>query len=374
VRHVAELCIIDMIEQDASVRRLTVAHADPSKAAACQALAKLSLEPRHMITGQALATGQTQLFDHIDAELLQRSARDEEHLRILRELNPSSALVVPLSAGEQLLGAMVMISSRSHRFKARHVSLATKLASRAALAIQNARLYAAEKRAIQTRDEVLGVVAHDVRSPLHSIRLAAQLLTRQLPAHTDPRCHDYLLNIERAANRADRLIQDLLDITRMEAGALTLTRDVVPTKSAITEAMSSLRLLASQASIELRLEAAEELPPLWADHDRLLQVLENLIGNAIKFTPEGGRIAVAATRARDEVQFSIADTGPGIPEQDLAHVFDRFWQAETASRRGGVGLGLQICKGIVEAHGGRIWVESSVGRGSTFSFTIPIHA
>jgi signal transduction histidine kinase len=156
----------------------------------------------------------------------------------------------------------------------------------------------------------------------------------------------------------------------MEAGALTLARAVMATKPLVVGALSSLQVYASEASIQLRLETDEPLPEIWADQDRLLQVLENLIGNAIKFTPQGGTITIAATRVPGAVQFSVEDTGAGIPEHSLPYVFERFWQAEGASRRG-AGLGLPICKCIIEAHGGRIWAESTLGSGANFFFTIP---
>jgi GAF domain-containing protein len=191
-RHAAQICVIDMIEEGAIVRSLTVAHADPTKAAACRALAKLSLDPRHTLAALALETRQPQLFDDISPEFLATNAQDEEHLRLLREIDPRSALVVPLLSGDRVLGALVLASSRPHQFGARDIGLATELARRAALAIENARLYEAEKRATRARDEVLGIVAHDVRSPLHVILLAAQMLERRLAKVGDATCQEYV--------------------------------------------------------------------------------------------------------------------------------------------------------------------------------------
>lgn len=371
VRHVADMCIVDMIHDDAPLLRLTVAHADPAKAAACERLAKLSLDPRHTLAASALATRQPQLFDDISSDLIESKARDDEHLQVIRELAPKSALVVPLLSGESVLGALTLVSSRPHRFGARDISLVTALASRAALALENARLYEAERRATRTRDEVLGIVAHDVRAPLHAIALASVMLERKLPKSADVKCQESLKTIMWSVARAEHLIRDLLDVSRMDAGALTLVRSAVATKSVVVDVVAALRALAAEESIEVRLETAEELPTIWADQGRLMQVLENLIGNATKFTPKGGCITVTVTPdSREFVRFSVADTGAGIPEQDLPHVFDRFWQAEAGSREG-AGLGLPICKGIVETHGGRIWVESTLGRGSRFSFTMP---
>lgn len=372
--HIADMCIVDMIDEDAPILRLTVAHADPTKAAACERLAKLSLARRHTLGALAIETKQPQLIDDITPEFMAANAQDEEHLQVVRELASRSGLAVPLLVGDRVLGALILTSSRPHRFQPRDIGLVSELARRAALAIENARLHEAEKRATRARDEVLGIVAHDVRSPLHVILLAAQMLERKLPDSSDVKCREYVKDIKRSVARGERLIRDLLDVSRMEAGASILARSVVATKSVVVDVSVSLRLLAAEASIDVRLEIDEQLPAIWADQDRLMQVLENLIGNAIKFTPRGGCITVAATQIPGEfVRFSVADTGVGIPEQNLPHVFDRFWQAETGSRSG-AGLGLPICKGIIEEHDGRIWVESKLGRGTKFSFTIPTMA
>ena len=167
-----------------------------------------------------------------------------------------------------------------------------------------------------------------------------------------------------------RLIQDLLDVTRVEAGDVVVERSRVPVSQLICDAVE-VRIGAAAASVDLRLEVARDVPDVWADRDRLLQVFDNLVGNALKFTPPGGHIRVgAAALNEDEVQFWVADTGVGIAAEDLPHVFDRFWQAHKGERRG-TGLGLTIVNGIIEAHGGRIWVESAVGSGTTFFFALP---
>ena len=371
VRHLADLCVVDMIEEGAGVQRLTVAHADPAMASVCERLAALPLEPRHTLAWSALETKQIQVFHDLSEELLKSKSRDQEHYQLLREIGPRSALVVPLLSVGGVLGALVFASSRPDRYGARDVGLATELARRAALAIENARLLEAERRARQARDEVLAIVAHDVRSPLSSILLAAGALEHQLAkagATSGERSIQVILG---AVGRANRLIDDLLDLTRIEAGALSVALDRLDARQVVGDVVGSQRLLASSASIEMQLEIDDQLPAIWADRDRLLQVLENLLGNAIKFTPRGGRITVRVAPRAGEVLFSVTDTGPGIPAESLAHIFDRFWQANRAKRHG-AGLGLAICKGIVEAHHGRLWVESTLGRGSTFWFTIPI--
>jgi len=168
----------------------------------------------------------------------------------------------------------------------------------------------------------------------------------------------------------NRLIQDLLDVSRLDAGHFALELDRVPAGQIIFDSANAQQTLVSSGSLELRLEVAPALPEIWIDRDRLLQVFDNLIGNAAKFTAPGGRISVGARLAEGGILFWVADTGVGISAEDLPHLFDRFWQARKADSRG-AGLGLSIVKGLVEAHRGRVWVESVTGRGSTFYFTLP---
>jgi signal transduction histidine kinase len=168
----------------------------------------------------------------------------------------------------------------------------------------------------------------------------------------------------------NRLIQDLLDVALMESGQLAIERTRLSARELIVGVVEMLRPLADSSSLELRVDLDHDVPEVWGDRDRLLQVLENLIGNAIKFTEASGSVTAGAASRDHEVVFWVADTGRGIASENLPLIFDRFWQATRVGRQG-AGLGLPIAKGIVEAHGGRIWVESTEGRGTTFSFTIP---
>jgi signal transduction histidine kinase len=169
----------------------------------------------------------------------------------------------------------------------------------------------------------------------------------------------------------NRMIQDLLDVKRMESGQLWLDPRPEPVAGLIADTLEMLRPLAAGSSIRVESHVAAALPPVLADATRINQVLSNLVGNAVKFTPRNGLITISAERIDGEIRFAVIDTGPGIPAEQLPHIFGRFWQAKASDRRG-IGLGLAIAKGIVEAHKGRIWVESSVGLGSTFYFTLPL--
>jgi signal transduction histidine kinase len=360
------------VQDESHVERREVVHVDPGKISLCERLKQIHLDPRRPHLGSAaIETKEPFLLSEVSTDYLRTIAQSDEHLRVLQELDPKSLMAVPLLAHGRLLGALVFISSHSsRRYRESELQLAQELAHRAALVIDNARLHEAAQRAIQARDEVLGVVAHDLRNPLGSILMQAALL-RPRDGETERRSRIPAERIERAATRMNRLIQDLIDVTRMEGGRLSIEQVRVPAERVVSDSAEAQKLLASSASLEIQLDVTTDLPDIWADRDRLLQVFENLISNAVKFTKAGGRITVGAAPREGEVLFWVADTGVGIGGGDLPHLFDRFWQARKAGRQG-AGLGLPIVKGIIEAHGGRIWVESQVGVGSTFFFTLPL--
>lgn len=226
--------------------------------------------------------------------------------------------------------------------------------------------------ALAYRDDFLGMVSHDLRNLLSGIVLSADILA--LHASESPDGKAIATGTRRIllfATRMKRLVGDLTDVTSLEAGKLAVTTTVNDGGELVAEAVAAFRLLAAEKGIALEGDTIGAPLLLSCDRDRSLQVLANLLGNAIKFTPAGGKVSATALRVGDDVRFSVTDTGPGIPENLLEAVFERFWQAGKDDRRG-LGLGLYIAKSLVEAHGGRIWAESRLGEGSTFFFTLPI--
>lgn len=371
VRDLADVCIVGTVEDRLRGLRLTVVHRDPGKGSVADALQQLQLDLRRPHLGSSVFdTKRSLLMTDVTPDHVEAIAQSDEHRRALRELDPKSLIAVPLLAHGRLVGALILVSTtQAHRYAHGDLSLAERVARRAALAVENAQLYRLAQQAIQARDDVLGIVAHDLRNPLGNILMQATLLRRS-GAEPESRSRKLAERIERAATRMNRLIQDLLDVTRLEAGHLSVEHARVSAGQVVFDSAESQKALASSASLELQLDVAQDLPEVWADQERLLQVFENLIGNAVKFSDAGGDVTVGAAPRDGEVLFWVADTGAGIATEDLPRLFDRFWQARKPGRRG-AGLGLPIVKGIVEAHGGRIWVESTPGRGSTFFFTIP---
>ncbi|CAN5676509.1 hypothetical protein BH23GEM11_BH23GEM11_07140 [soil metagenome] len=233
---------------------------------------------------------------------------------------------------------------------------------------RNIRLYAEARNALSTRDRVMALVSHDLRNPLNTIRLASDLIDEDL---TEKTREAQLRVIRRASAQMERLVQDLLDVARIEGDGLKVDPQPCRLADLIDTASEFLRLLADSSSVVIQVESATDLR-VRADRERILQVFSNLIANGVHHTPEGGRIVIRSeSLGNAEARVSVEDTGHGILPEHLPHIFDSFWQADQ-SGRAGAGLGLAIAKGIVEAHGGRMWAESERGRGSIFHFTLPL--
>ena len=226
-----------------------------------------------------------------------------------------------------------------------------------------------QKRAIRTRDDILATVSHDLRNPLGNILLSAELLEEE-GLEQDP---GLVESIKRAANRMSTLIRDLLDVTAVEGGELSLHRCPVQIGPLVAEAVAHQQQLARQKRVTLRLVPAEVDVVVLCDQDRVLQVFANLIGNALKFTPVAGTITVSQRIVGEDVALTVADTGPGVPAEQRERVFDRFWR-DKESTNAGSGLGLAICRGLVEQHGGRIWVDGGPDHGAVFIFTLPLRS
>ncbi len=286
---------------------------------------------------------------------------------LIRQKGIRALHCLPLVEGDRLFGVVYMGTHAEREFTQEDQSLLRMLALRVTAAIVHHTTCEALQRAVRVRDDVLAVVAHDLQNPLNVISIAASTLLQRMP---DSLARRPIERITRAAQRADRLIRDLLDISAIETAQFSIERQRMEPADLILSSLESQQNLAADASVIIASDLSPELPPIEADEERLLQVLENLIGNAVKFTPAGGSITVGADYRDGEIVVSVKDNGSGIAPDQLPHIFDRYWRVRTGGHRG-TGLGLTISKAIVEAHCGRIWAESSPGHGTTMFFTIP---
>jgi two-component system phosphate regulon sensor histidine kinase PhoR len=227
------------------------------------------------------------------------------------------------------------------------------------------------RRLETVRRDFISNVSHELRTPLASLKALTETLRDG--ALDDPKAaHRFLGRMETEVDALTQMAQELLDLTRIESGQVPLELKAVPAAGLLSLAADRMRAQAERAGLVIRLGTPQDITEVWADPSRLEQVLVNLIHNAVKFTRPGGEVVLSAQIEGEVVRFAVKDTGVGIPADDLERIFERFYKADRARSGGGTGLGLSISRHIIEAHGGRIWVESEEGRGSTFYFTIPV--
>jgi signal transduction histidine kinase len=308
-------------------------------------------------------------------EELRRYLVSDEELDLFKTLGCRSFIVVPLAARNTIYANITFVSGR-REFDEQDLLVATEIARILGLSADNAKLYGEAQKAVRIRDEILGIVAHDLKNPLAAIRLTSQVFQRRFPPTEDApvpaaQVNHMLQSIDRSVERAIRLITDLLDFSKMTSGKMQINPQAVSADHLLMDAMEYLNPLASERSLALEWRNESRGRKVQCEPERIQQVLSNLIGNAIKFTPPNGKIVITAKLVGPDLAFSVSDNGPGIPEEDISHLFERFWQAAKTKELGS-GLGLPICKGIVDAHRGRIWVTSQLGEGSTFHFTLPL--
>jgi signal transduction histidine kinase len=231
------------------------------------------------------------------------------------------------------------------------------------------RLYEEAQRAVAARDDVLSFVSHDLGNPLAAIRIATAVLLKRMDANDPDGRH--VAGIREAVEQAQRLIRDLLDIQKLEAGKLVLSPGRIDIDPLIDETIHALRPLIDEKNLRIARESSGDIPKVLADADRVTQIISNLVGNALKFSPQNGTVTVMSSHVGNEVVVGIRDEGPGIQAEHIPHIFDRYWQAKHSGKVGH-GIGLSIVQAMVKAHGGRVWAESTFGEGSTFYFALPV--
>ena len=369
VRELADLCVVDTVDEQ-TVAMLTAAGLGPEDEAVARALELRSpLDPdKPCAVAMVSRSGRALLQPDVADPRWLGEALGAAEPDALRSIGAVSCMIVPLRARGRAVAVATLVSAGSgRRFGGADLALAEELATRAALVVDNARLFEEAQSASRARDEMLAVVSHDLRNPLSSIALGAERLRSSPLDEGLARVVDV---IYRASKRMERLVGDLVDFEQIELKRLRIEKRIQPAAALVLEAVELLDSIAKEKSVRLEADVSV-VADVFCDRERMLQVFSNIVGNAIKFSPEGRSVKVLGRRVDGMVRFTVIDSGPGLPQDQLAHVFERFWQG-TGSKPTGLGLGLAIAKGIVEAHGGSIGAESELGKGCTFFFTLPV--
>jgi signal transduction histidine kinase len=375
VGYLADWCGVDLADDHGGIRQVVVAHKDESKVRWAKELNK-RFPPDYQAptgVGQVIRSGRAEIYPETSDEMLMTGARDPEHLKILRELQIRSALIVPMIARSRTLGALTLISTDIGRpYSEDDKDLAQELATRAAIAIDNAQLYRGALAASEAKSAFLATISHELRTPLNAIIGYASLLEEGIDGTLSAAQQAQLGRIRASANHLLALIDEVLTFSRVDAGKEVVRTDEVDLKPLVGQALSMVATVATDKGLEIR--DRTENAKLVTDEGKLRQILLNLLSNAIKFS-DGGEITISSQIQGDSISISIADRGIGIAPENLDRIFDPFWQVEQRSTRrvGGTGLGLSVSRNLARLLGGDVSVESQAERGSTFTVTLPTH-
>jgi signal transduction histidine kinase/CheY-like chemotaxis protein len=374
VPQLGDSCVVDLTEEG-EIRRVAVADIDPQREELVRRLGRQHPRGSHSppVHSRIFSTDESQWLPQVTDEMCLALPHDADEA-VVRSLRFCSFISVPLPIHGQILGSIsIARSTPGQKYGSADLALAEELARRAGLAVDHARLYRASQEANRVKDEFLATLSHELRSPLSSALLCAQMLRRGILDRE--RTVRALETIERKINLEVRLVDDLIDIARINAGKISLEMKQVHLAAVVDAAVEGARPVAEAQGTRLRFTPHDMDASVEGDEARLQQVVDNLLSNAIKFTPKGGSIDVELERIGAEAQISIRDTGIGISSNALPEVFDRFRQVDTSSTRkyGGLGLGLAIVRNLVELHGGKVDAESAgEGRGATFVIRLPL--
>jgi signal transduction histidine kinase len=364
-----------------AIREVALAHVDPRKIQEVQTLfADYAHDPNASRgSRKVIRTGEPDLIADIPDSMLTESTQSPQHLALLRSLGFRSYVCVPMRAGRRVLGAITFVSTRDERrYGKADLDLAQELADRAAIAIENARLYAHAQEAVRIREDFLAIASHELRTPLTALRLQIKILERALGVaggataskreEATPRIGDHVRALDKQGERLTSLVNGLFDVTAISAGKLDLNVTESDFRDIVQTTVHSLEPLAVEHGVQVTVDAPEPVPGRW-DGTRLTQVVANLVSNAIKY---GGAKPVDIRVGTEDsvVKLSVCDRGPGIPREHQGRIFQRFERIHSQAPNG-LGLGLYIVRQIVQAHGGKVELETKAGCGAAFTVTLP---
>jgi len=367
-------CVIDIKEsdQDEALTRVAVVHKDREKVEFARAYQEHYPPTKSQGVARVMQTGKAEIYPEITAATVQESIADQEQLQIVLGLGLRSAILVPLQARGRTLGVLTLVMADSGRtYGAADLVLAEEFARRASIAVDNARLFKELQKAIEAKDEFLGVVSHELRTPITTISGASRLLRSRADRLDAQMKSDLLADIEQEADHLARLIDDLLLLARVKLGE-SHAWDPVLINRCVEKICASWQR--TRPHRELRMHLEEDLAPVAGEETYIEQTLRNYLSNAEKYSPSDAPIEIHAKSNNDEVLVSVLDRGPGVRPEELEQIFERFYRSEqTAHKARGLGIGLTACKRLMEAQSGRVWAKPRDGGGLEIGFALPVY-
>lgn len=374
VPQIADWCGVDILEGTNKIRQVAVAHVDPQKVKWAKKIRRS--QGVDFASNQGLArvlkTGQAEIYPVISDEMLQSSAKSEKDLELMKSIGFRSAMIVPILFQKRPVGAITFVTTETNRhYNQADLLMAEELGTRASVAIENARLYRKSQDAISLRDDFISVASHELKTPITSVKVFTQVLKKHSEQIGDSKAVAHLNTMDKQLNKLTELVYDLLNISKIQAGKMEFKYEYFDFDSLVKEIVNVLQQIEERHTIVIEGQTNKKV---YGDQERIGQVFNNLITNAIKYSPKSKEIVIKLSSDEKYVQVGVQDFGIGMAKEHLSKIFERFYRVYDTTDKTfpGLGIGLYICAEIVKRHGGKLWVESDLGKGSNFLFRLPI--
>lgn len=374
VPQIADWCGIDMIDTNGKLHHVAIAHKDPKKVKWAKELQLQQPTNMDALTGipNVLRTGKSELYPLITDEMLVATSRNKKELQLARRLQFKSAMLVPLFSQKKPVGVITFITTETRRhYNQADLLMAEELANRASVAIENARLYKGSQDAIIVRDEFISVASHELKTPVTSVKMFTQVLKKHSEQIGDAKAVSHLTKMDKQLNKLTELIYDLLNVSKIQAGKMEFKQELFNFDKAVADVVEVLQQTSEKHKLII---VGKTNKNVWGDEERIGQVVNNLISNAIKYSPKAVSVEIKLSSDKKNVQLGVQDFGIGLSKEHFTRIFDQFYRVYVGDDKTfpGLGIGLYISSEIVKRHGGKLWVESELGKGSLFTFSIPI--
>lgn len=375
VPHIADWCAIDLLGDSGKLQYSIVAHKDLKKVKWAKELRKqqpLDLEAKTGVA-QVIRSGKPEMYPVITDEMLVAVSKSKEELQLARSLGFTSAMIVPVFAEKKPIGAITFVTAETRRhYNQADLHMAQELAVRASVAIEHARLYKGSQEAIGMRDDFISVASHELKTPVTSVKMFTQVLKKHSEQIGDAKAVSHLTKMDRQINKLTELIYDLLNVSKIQAGRMEFRVEKFDFDKAVKEVVDVLQQSETKHKIIIKGTTQKKI---MGDEERVGQVINNLISNAVKYSPKSDKVIVNLKAKDSSVVVAVKDFGIGMDKEHLNHIFERFYRVYDTTDKTfpGLGIGLYISSEIIKRHGGKMWVDSNIGKGSTFYFSIPVN-